>query len=119
MYSKVEGAYRAKEVKKALNLLCDAGIIKRVSHTATNGVDYVIARDLKVLPIECKAGVSGKMKRYVDIRTTSPTKVQNIRIAKINNPSCYRTLSPKAEDKLNALEQPAKQASTDKHDCNN
>ena len=25
-------------------------------------VDYVVARDLKVLPIECKAGVSGKMK---------------------------------------------------------
>ena len=25
-------------------------------------VDYIIARDLKVLPIECKAGVSGKMK---------------------------------------------------------
>ena len=150
MYSKVEGAYRAEEVKKALNLLCDAGIIKRVSHTAANGlplgaetnekfrkyvyldsglllrildmdlgserqltelilagtaedlvnkggltemvlgwemikynnprsqhdlyywentaegtrseVDYIIARDLKVLPIECKAGVSGKMK---------------------------------------------------------
>ncbi|MCH5177108.1 MAG: ATP-binding protein [Prevotellaceae bacterium] len=150
MYSKVEGAYRAEEVKKALGLLCDAGIIKRVSHTAANGlplgaetnekfrkyiyldsglllrildmdlgsarqltelivagtaedlvnkggltemvlgwemikynnprsqhdlyywentaegtrseVDYVIAHDLKVLPIECKSGVSGKMK---------------------------------------------------------
>ena len=150
VYSKVEGAYRAEEVKKALALLCDAGIIKRVSHTAANGlplgaetnekfrkyiyldsglllrildmdlgsarqltelivsgtaedlvnkgglaemvlgweilkynnprsqhdlyywentaegtrseVDYIVARDLKVLPIECKAGVSGKMK---------------------------------------------------------
>lgn len=150
MYSRVEGTYRAEEVKKALGLLCDAGIIKRVSHTAANGlplgaetnekfrkyiyldsglllrildmdlgsarqltelilagtaedlvnkgglaemvlgwemikynnprsqhdlyywentaestrseVDYVIAHDLKVLPIECKAGVSGKMK---------------------------------------------------------
>ncbi|MCH5308390.1 MAG: ATP-binding protein [Prevotella sp.] len=150
MYSRVEGTYRAEEVKKALGLLCDAGIIKRVSHTAANGlplgaetnekfrkyiyldsglllrildmdlgsarqlteliltgtaedlvnkggltemvlgwemikynnprsqhdlyywentaegtrseVDYIIARDLKVLPIECKAGVSGKMK---------------------------------------------------------
>ena len=149
-YSKVEGGYRAEEVKKALGLLCDAGIIKRVSHTAANGlplgagvnekfrkyiyldsglllrildmdlgsarqltdlilagsaedlvnkgglaemvlgwemvkynnprsqhdlyywentaegtrseVDYIMARDLKVLPIECKAGVSGKMK---------------------------------------------------------
>ena len=149
-YSQVEGGYRAEEVKKALKLLCDAGIIKRVSHTAGNGlplgaevndkfikyiyldsglllrildldlggarqlteliiagtaedlvnkgglaemvlgwelvkynnprtqhelyywentaegtrseVDYIIARDLKVLPIECKAGTSGKMK---------------------------------------------------------
>lgn len=149
-YSKVEGGYRAEEVKKALGLLCDAGIIKRVSYTAANGlplgagvnekfrkyiyldsglllrildmdlgsarqltdlilassaedlvnkgglaemvlgwemvkynnprsqhdlyywentaegtrseVDYIMARDLKVLPIECKADVSGKMK---------------------------------------------------------
>lgn len=149
-YSKVEGSYRAEEVKKALKLLCDAGIVKRVSHTAANGlplgaetndkfrkyiyldsalllrildmdlggarqltelivagtaedlvnkgglaemvlgweiikynnprsqhdlyywentaegtrseVDYIIARDMKVLPIECKSGTSGKMK---------------------------------------------------------
>ena len=149
-YSHVDGGYRAEEVKKALALLCDAGIIKRVSHTAANGlplgaevndkfrkyiyldsglllrildmdlggarqltdlilagtaedlvnkgglaemvlgwelvkynnprsqhelyywentaegthseVDYIVARDLRVLPVECKAGVSGKMK---------------------------------------------------------
>ena len=149
-YSEVDGGYRAEDVKKALKLLCDAGIIKRVSYTSGNGlplgaevndkfrkyiyldsglllrildldfggarqltemiiagtsedlvnkgglaemvlgwelvkynnprmqhdlfywentaegtrseVDYIIARDLKVLPIECKAGTSGKMK---------------------------------------------------------
>ena len=149
-YSKVEGSYRAEDVKKALKLLCDAGIVKRVSHTAANGlplgaetnekfrkyiyldsglllrildmdlggarqltdlivagtaedlvnkgglaemvlgwemikynnprsqhdlyywentaentrseVDYIITRDMKVLPIECKSGTSGKMK---------------------------------------------------------
>lgn len=149
-YSHVDGGYRAEDVKKALSLLCDSGIIKRVNHTAANGiplgaevndkyhkyiyldsglllrildmdlggarqltelvlagtaedlvnkgglaeimlgwelvkynnprsqhelyywentaegtkseVDYIITRDLKVLPIECKAGVSGKMK---------------------------------------------------------
>lgn len=149
-YSEVDGGYRADDVKKALKLLCDAGIIKRVSYTSGNGlplgaevndkfrkyiyldsglllrildldfggarqltemiiagtsedlvnkgglaemvlgwelvkynnprmqhdlfywentaegtrseVDYIIARDLKVLPIECKAGISGKMK---------------------------------------------------------
>lgn len=150
MYSKVEGGYRSEDVKKALTMLCDAGIIKRVNHTAANGlplgaevndkfrkyiyldsglllrildldfggskeyinlilsgaadelvnkggiaelilgwelvkygsprtqhdlyywenissgssseVDYIIARDMQVLPIECKAGTSGKMK---------------------------------------------------------
>ena len=149
-YSHVSGGYRVEAVKKALDLLCDAGIIKRVSHTAANGlplgaqvndkfrkylyldsglllrmldldlgsakaltdliiagaandlvnkggiaemvlgweltkyssprsrndlyywentvegssseVDYVISRERNVLPIECKAGVSGKMK---------------------------------------------------------
>ena len=149
-YSKVDGSYRAEEVKKALKLLSDAGIVKHVSHTAANGlplgaevnekfrkyiyldsalllrildmdlggarqltdlivagtaedlvnkgglaemvlgwelikynnprsqhdlyywentadgtrseVDYIIARDMKVLPIECKSGTSGKMK---------------------------------------------------------
>lgn len=149
-YSKVDGSYRAEEVKKALKLLSDAGIVKRVSHTAANGlplgaevnekfrkyiyldsalllrildmdlggarqltdlivagtaedlvnkgglaemvlgwelikynnprsqhdlyywentadgtrseVDYIITRDMKVLPIECKSGTSGKMK---------------------------------------------------------
>lgn len=149
-YSKVEGAYRAEEVKKALKLLCDAGIVKRVSLTAANGlplgaetndkfrkyiyldsglllrildmdlggarhltnlilagaaeelvnkgglaemvlgwelikynnprsqhdlyywentadgtrseVDYIIVKDMRVLPIECKSGTSGKMK---------------------------------------------------------
>ena len=38
IYSKVEGGYRTEDVKKALGLLCDAGIIKRVSHTAANGL---------------------------------------------------------------------------------
>ena len=149
-FAKVEGNYRANEVKQALALLCDAGIIKRVSHTAGNGlplgaevnekfrkyiyldsglllsildmdlgenaplkemiitgaatdlvnkgglaemvlgwelvkysnprikqelyywentaestsseVDYLIAQNFKVIPIECKAGISGKMK---------------------------------------------------------
>lgn len=150
MYGKVEGGYKAEKVKMALDLLCDAGVIKRVSHSAGNGlplgfqtndkfrkyiyldsglmlsmmdvdlggareltetvvagaasdlvnkgglaemvlgwelvkyssplsrvglyywentsygasseVDYLMAKDMKVLPIECKSGVSGKMK---------------------------------------------------------
>lgn len=150
MYSKVEGGYRTDDVKNALRMLCDAGIIKRVSHTAANGlplgaevndkfrkyiyldsalllrildlnfgasqniidtivagaaddlvnkgglaemvlgwelvkysssrsqhdlfywentsenttseVDYIIVRNMKIVPIECKSGKSGKMK---------------------------------------------------------
>lgn len=162
-YSRVDGGYRAEEVKKALCLLCDAGIIKRVSHTAANGlplgaevndkyrkyiyldsglllrildmdlggaqqlteliiagtaedlvnkggltemvlgweivkynnprsqhelyywentdegtrseVDYIIARNLKVVPVECKAGVSGKMKSlYLFMRSKRLTE---------------------------------------------
>lgn len=163
IYSHVDGGYRAEEVKNALKLLCDAGIIKRVSHTAGNGlplgaevndkfrkyiyldsglllrildldlggarqlteliiagaaedlvnkggltemvlgwelvkynkpqtqhelyywentadgtrseVDYIMARDLKVLPIECKSGTSGKMKSlYEFMRQKSLTE---------------------------------------------
>ena len=52
VYSQVEGVYRAEEVKKALGLLCDAGIIKRVSHTAANG-----------LPLG--AEINKKFRRYI------------------------------------------------------
>lgn len=39
-YSKVDGNYKPEDVKKALAMLCDAGIIKRVSHTAANGLPF-------------------------------------------------------------------------------
>lgn len=35
---------------------------ENTSEGATSEVDYIIARNMKVLPIECKAGMSGKMK---------------------------------------------------------
>lgn len=38
VYKRVEGGYRADEVKRALAMLCDAGIIKEVRHTAANGL---------------------------------------------------------------------------------
>ena len=178
-YSKVEGAYRAEEVKKALKLLCDAGIVKRVSHTAANGlplgaeannkfckyiyldsglllrildmdlggarqltdlivagtaedlvnkgglaemvlgwelvkynnprsqhdlyywentadgtrseVDYIIARDMKVLPIECKSGTSGKMKslhtfmRYKHLTEAIRCSLENFALLESND----------------------------------
>jgi len=178
-YSKVEGAYRAEEVKKALKLLCDAGIVKRVSHTAANGlplgaetndkfrkyiyldsglllrildmdlggarlltdliiagtaedlvnkggltemvlgwelvkynnprsqhdlyywentadgtrseVDYIIARDMQVLPIECKSGTSGKMKslhmfmRYKHLTDAIRCSLENFALLESND----------------------------------
>lgn len=38
VYSKVDGGYKAEDVKRALQMLCDAGIVKRVSYTAANGL---------------------------------------------------------------------------------
>ena len=35
---------------------------ENTSEGTRSEADYIIARDLKVLPIECKAGTSGKMK---------------------------------------------------------
>ncbi len=38
VYSRVEGGYRAEDVKKALGMLLDAGIIKEIRYTAANGL---------------------------------------------------------------------------------
>ena len=35
---------------------------ENTAESTLSEVDYIITRDMKVLPIECKAGVSGKMK---------------------------------------------------------
>lgn len=38
VYSHVEGGYRSEDIKKALSMLCDAGIVKMVQHSAGNGL---------------------------------------------------------------------------------
>lgn len=38
VYNRVEGGYRTEDVKQALTMLCHAGIIKEVRHTAANGL---------------------------------------------------------------------------------
>ena len=38
VYSRVEGGYRSEEIKRALSMLCDAGIVKVVQHSASNGL---------------------------------------------------------------------------------
>lgn len=38
IYSRVAGEYRAEQIKKALDMLSDAGIIKEIKYTAANGL---------------------------------------------------------------------------------
>ena len=38
IYNKVEGGYSANDVKQALTMLCDAGLVKMVQHSAGNGL---------------------------------------------------------------------------------
>lgn len=38
VYSHVDGGYKSDDVKKALGMLIDAGLAKRVNHTAANGI---------------------------------------------------------------------------------
>ena len=46
-YSQVEGNFRTEQVKEALDLLCDAGIIYRIQHTAANGIPLGAEVNLK------------------------------------------------------------------------
>ena len=52
VYSHVDGGYKADDIKKALGLLVDAGLVKRVNHTAANG-----------LPLG--AEMNNKFKKYI------------------------------------------------------
>jgi predicted AAA+ superfamily ATPase len=47
VYSHVEGNYRTDQVKEALDLLCDAGLVYRIQHTAANGVPLGAEVNLK------------------------------------------------------------------------
>ena len=47
VFSQVQGGYRADEVKCALSLLSDAGLIKPVRHTAANGLPIGAETNLK------------------------------------------------------------------------
>ena len=47
VYSHVEGNYRTEEIKEALDLLCDAGLIYRVQRTAANGLPLGAEVNLK------------------------------------------------------------------------
>lgn len=38
VYSRVEGGFRSEDVRRALDMLCDAGIVKLVQHSAGNGL---------------------------------------------------------------------------------
>lgn len=186
VYNRVEGSYRTDEIKRALTMLCDAGIIKEVRHTAANGlplgaqtnnkfrkfiyldsglmlrmqalelgsastmaqqilggaaedlvnkgsitemvagweilkgmsnrtshelfywqdlgdgtmseVDYVLVRDMQILPIEVKAGMSGKMKslrlfmQKKGIRRAIRTSLENFGIITLNDDAIDRRI---------------------------
>lgn len=47
VHARVEGSYRPEEVKRALALLCDAGIVKMVQHSAGNGLPLGAESNLK------------------------------------------------------------------------
>lgn len=47
VYSHVEGNYRTEQIKEALDLLCDAGLVYRVQHTAANGLPLGAEVNLK------------------------------------------------------------------------
>lgn len=47
VYSRVQGDYRSDEVKRALELLCNAGIIKEVRHTSANGLPLGAETNIK------------------------------------------------------------------------
>lgn len=47
VYSHVDGGYKADDVKKALGLLVDAGLAKRVNHTAANGLPLGAEMNIK------------------------------------------------------------------------
>ena len=47
VYSHVEGNYRTDQIKEALDLLCDAGLVYRIQHTAANGLPLGAEVNLK------------------------------------------------------------------------
>ena len=47
VYSHVEGNYRTEQIKEALDLLCDAGLVYRVQYTAANGLPLGAEINLK------------------------------------------------------------------------
>jgi hypothetical protein len=55
VYSRVEGGYRTDDIKRALMMLCDAGIVKMVQHSAGNG-----------LPLGAETNVKFRKFNYLD-----------------------------------------------------
>lgn len=73
VFSNVEGGYRSEEVKNALTMLCDAGIIKEVSHTAANG-----------LPLG--AEVNRKFRKYIYLDSGLLLRVLDLDLTRARHP---------------------------------
>lgn len=76
VYTKVEGGYRSEQVKHALNLLCDAGLIRDVTRTAGNGMPLgaeADARFRKFLYLD-----TGLMLRQQGLNDSNPKAMKSI-----------------------------------------
>lgn len=79
MYSHVEGGYRSEDVKKALSLLCDAGIVKMVQHSAGNGLPLGAEGNIKFRKYHYLD--SGLMLRILDMESGSARPLTELILA--------------------------------------
>lgn len=87
VYSRVDGGYKAEEVKKALAMLCDAGLVKTVQYSAGNG-----------LPLG--AEVNDKFRKYNYIDSGLMLRVLDIELGS-SQPITTLILAGSAEDLVN------------------
>lgn len=87
VYSRVDGGYKAEEVKKALAMLCDAGLVKTVQYSAGNG-----------LPLG--AEVNDKFRKYNYIDSGLMLRVLDIELGS-SQPITSLILAGSAEDLVN------------------
>lgn len=87
VYSRVEGGYRVDDIKKALTMLCDAGLVKTVQYSAGNG-----------LPLG--AEINDKFKKFNYIDSGLMLRVLDIELGS-SNPITELIMAGTAEDLIN------------------
>ena len=69
VYSKVDGGYRTEDVKKALQMLSDAGLVKTIQHSAGNGLP--LGAEINCKYIKYNYLDSGLLLRVLDLELGS------------------------------------------------